>query len=81
MLIKIGGVSKDRNRYRNKERPRRKGYRAYRNRAIVYTLIETGMRRAEITRINIGNVDFLKGAITVVEREDLPILILSVMRG
>jgi hypothetical protein len=47
-LLIIGGRSRDRNRYPGKietERPRRKGYRPYRNRAIIYILIETGMRR------------------------------------
>ena len=39
----IGGRSKDRHRFRDKERPVRKGYRPFRNRAIVYTLIETGV--------------------------------------
>ena len=49
-------------------RPRREGYRAYRNRAIVYTLIETGMRRAAITRINLDDVDFDKQTISVEEK-------------
>ena len=31
----------------------RKGYRPYRNRAIIYTLIETGMRRAAITKLGL----------------------------
>ena len=35
----------------------RKGYRPYRNRAIMYTLIETGMRRAAITKLNIDHLD------------------------
>jgi hypothetical protein len=46
----VGGRSKDRHRFRDKERPMRKGYRPFRNRAIVYTLIETGMRRAAVQR-------------------------------
>ena len=49
-------------------RPRREGYRAYRNRAIVYTLIETGMRRAAITRINLDDVDYEKQTIAVEEK-------------
>ncbi|MFP6764913.1 MAG: hypothetical protein VB858_14905, partial [Planctomycetaceae bacterium] len=40
----VGGRSKDRHRFRDQERPMRKGYRPFRNRAIVYALIETGMR-------------------------------------
>ena len=39
LLLQIGGLSKSRRRYvGEKERPRRKGYRPYRNRAIIYTL-------------------------------------------
>jgi len=57
LLLKIGGQSKDRHRYRHAgERPRRKNYRPYRNRAIVYTLIETGMRRTAVTKINLPAV-------------------------
>jgi len=37
LLPVVGGRSKDRNRYRGRERPQRKGYRAWRNRAIVLT--------------------------------------------
>jgi integrase len=50
------------------ERPRRKGYRPYRNRAIVYTLIETGMRRAAITQLNLDQVDLRRKRLTVVEK-------------
>jgi integrase len=45
----IGGRSRDRHRHRAElpdERPRRKAYRPWRNRAIVSLLIGTGMRRA-----------------------------------
>ena len=37
LLLTMGGRSKDRKRYKTGERPRRTGYRPYRNRAIVYT--------------------------------------------
>jgi integrase len=57
LLLTIGGRSKDRKRYKTGERPRRTGYRPYRNRAIVYTLIETGMRRAAVTHLNQTQVD------------------------
>ena len=40
------------------ERPRRKGYRPWRNRAIVYCLIETGMRRAAVCNLDLCEVDF-----------------------
>jgi len=49
-------------------RPRRKGYRACRNRAIIYTLIETGMRRQAVTLINLDDVDFKKRTIAVEEK-------------
>ena len=64
----VGGRSKDRNRFRGKERPMRKGYRAFRNRAIVYTLIETGMRRAAIRNLNLDDVDFKKRSASVEEK-------------
>ena len=39
LLVQIGGRSRDRSRYRTAEvRPRRKGYRPWRNRAVVYLL-------------------------------------------
>lgn len=57
-LIINGGRSKGRTRYKNLEdSPVRKGFRPYRNRAIIYTLIETGMRRAAVTSINFDDVD------------------------
>ena len=62
------GAVEDRKRYRTGERPRRKGYRPYRNRAIVYTLIETGMRRAAITKLNLDQVDLRRKTLTVVEK-------------
>ena len=37
----------------------RKGYRPFRNRAIVYTLIESGMRRAAVRNIDLAEVDFI----------------------
>lgn len=58
LLREIGGLSQDRNRYKVKERPRRKDSRPYRNRAIIYTLVYTGMRRAAITNIDIDQIDF-----------------------
>lgn len=69
LLAFTGGKSKDRNRYKDVEkRPVRKNYRPYRNRAIIYTLIETGMRREAVTRIDTEDVDFIKGVITVQEK-------------
>src|SRR5207245_9895150 len=57
LLLALGGRSKDRKRYKTGERPCRKGYRPYRNRAIVYTLMETGMRRAAVTHLDLAQVD------------------------
>jgi site-specific recombinase XerD len=68
LLLAVGGRSRERKRYKTGERPRRKGYRPYRNRAIVYTLIETGMRRAAITQLNLDQVDVQRKTLTVVEK-------------
>ncbi len=67
-LVMMGGLSKDRSRYPGKEKPQRKNYRPYRNRAIIYTLIETGMRRGGLTNIRLDQVDFKKSMITTVEK-------------
>jgi integrase len=67
-LPMIGGRSKDRNRFRGQERPQRKGYRPYRNRAMVYTLIETGMRRAAVRNLNLKDVDFKKRSVSAEEK-------------
>ncbi len=64
----VGGRSKDRHRFRGKERPVRKGYRPFRNRAIVYTLIETGMRLAAVRNIDLEDVDFERRLINVEEK-------------
>jgi integrase len=64
----IGGRSKDRHCFRDKERPVRKGYPPYRIRAIVYTLIETGMRRATVRNIDLADVDFEKRLVNVEEK-------------
>jgi integrase len=69
LLLQVGGRSKDRNRYRTVEqRPAHKAYRPLRNRAIVYTLIETGMRRAAITNLDLANIDWKQRALSVVEK-------------
>ncbi|MCP4407489.1 MAG: site-specific integrase, partial [Gammaproteobacteria bacterium] len=68
----IGGRSKDRRRNKKTEfpdeRPRRKGYRPWRNRAIVYALVETGMRRAEVTSIDLGGIDFQRKTLLITEK-------------
>lgn len=68
LLVEIGGRSKDRSRFRGVERPKRKGYRALRNRAIIYALIETGMRRAAVTNLSLGDIDIKKKTLMVEEK-------------
>jgi site-specific recombinase XerD len=68
----LGGRSRDRRRCKDvefaDERPRRKGYRPWRNRAIIYTLLETGMRRAEVTSIDLRGVDFEERELLITEK-------------
>ncbi len=68
----LGGRSRDRRRCKDvefaDERPRRKGYRPWRNRAIVYCLIETGMRRAAVCNLDLVEIDFETRNITVREK-------------
>jgi integrase len=71
LLVEIGGRSRDRSRFRGVERPKRKGYRALRNRAIIYTLIETGMRRAAAAGLNVTDVDFKKKTVTATEKGEV----------
>jgi integrase len=68
LLLQIGGRSKDRSRYRDAERPAHKSYRPFRNRAIIYTLIETGMRRAAVTNLNLADIDWKKRTVSVEEK-------------
>ena len=68
LLVEIGGRSRDRRAHRAGARPQRKGYRPYRNRAIVYTLLGTGMRRAAIRNLNLAAVDFERRLVTVMEK-------------
>jgi site-specific recombinase XerD len=68
----LGGRSRDRRRTKDvefaDERPRRKGYRPWRNRAIVYCLIETGMRRAAVCNLDLSEIDFEGRNVTVREK-------------
>lgn len=69
VLRTVGGRSKSRRRYAGKdERPVRQGYRPHRNRAIIYALIGTGMRRRAVTLINMGDIDFTTRSIVVMEK-------------
>jgi len=69
----IGGRSKNRRITAEllDERPRRKSYRPWRNRAIIYLLIETGMRRAAVTRLNLADLDHDRQAVCVPEKGGL----------
>ncbi len=68
----IGGRSRDRRRNKKTElpdkRPRRKGYCPWRNRAIVYALVETGMRRAEVTTIDLSGIYLQKNTLLITEK-------------
>lgn len=69
LLLQVGGRSRDRTRHRRlADRPRRKGYRPYRNRAMVYLLIESGMRRAAVVEVDLADVDLAAGAVGVREK-------------
>ena len=68
LLLQVGGRSKDRNRYRNVERPTHKAFRPYRNRAVIYALIETGMRRAAVANLDLDNIDWKQRTLSVVEK-------------
>ena len=67
----IGGRSRDKRRYKTTrldQRPQRRGYRPWRNRAIVYSLVETGIRRAEVTSIDLADVDVVHKTVVIVKK-------------
>jgi site-specific recombinase XerD len=72
-LVENGGRSVDRNRYKKKDtpRPRRKSFRPIRNRAIVYLLMETGMRRAASVNLKVGNILEKERKVRVNEKGDV----------
>ncbi len=45
-----------------------KTYRPFRNRAVVYALIETGMRRAAVCHLNLADVDWKRRELSVIEK-------------
>ena len=57
-LIFTDALSRDLNRYNDKDKPQLKYKRPFRDRAIIYTLIETGMRRIDLINISIEKVNF-----------------------
>ena len=67
-LLIVGGRSRDRHRNGGANPPQRKNYRPYRNRAIIYALIETGMRRNAITSLNLADIDFDRQILSAVEK-------------
>jgi integrase len=71
LLPSVVGRSKDRRRNKNidpVDRPLRKNARPWRNRAIVYILIETGMRRAAVVNLNIEGIDWEHRLVAVTEK-------------
>jgi len=71
LLPSVWGKSRDRRRNKNTEpvaRSRRKSARPWRNRAMMYTLIETGMRRGALVNIDINDVDWDRHIINAVEK-------------
>ena len=71
LLTTVGGRSKDRRRNKDTapiERPLRKNTRPWRNRAIIYALIETGMRRAAVVNLNLEDIDWDNCLVVVTEK-------------
>lgn len=71
LLASVGGKSKDRRRNKDtgpSSRPVKKNARPWRNRAMIYTLIETGMRRAAIVNLNLESIDWDRSLINAVEK-------------
>ncbi|MGN7614542.1 tyrosine-type recombinase/integrase [Magnetococcales bacterium HHB-1] len=67
-LVATGGLSKDRRRYPSHVKPQRKDYRPYRNRAIVYLLIGSGIRRAGVCNLNLDGLNPKKKTVTTLEK-------------
>jgi len=61
-------LRRDPRRLREPARPRRKGARPLRDRAILYALLETGMRRAATVTLDLAGVDFARAELTVTEK-------------
>jgi len=72
LLVVSGGLSRNRRLYKNDSiREKRKGYRAVMNRAIVYSLIETGMRLTAVVRLNLDDVDIDNRSLKVLEKDGI----------
>ncbi|TAL67012.1 MAG: site-specific integrase [Bacteroidetes bacterium] len=57
-LLNLNSLSRDKHRYKDKDKPQLKYKRPYRDKAIIYTLIETGMRRSDVINITLDKVNF-----------------------
>lgn len=70
LLVSVEGKSKDRRRNNTSpvERPSRVSARPWRNRAIIYCLIETGMRRAAVVNLNLDDIEWEHGLLFVTEK-------------
>ncbi len=69
LLVQQGGRSRDRHRYRDLgKRPQHKGYRPYRDRAIIYTFFGTGLRRAAVAGLTLLNLDRPNRTITYIKK-------------
>jgi integrase len=71
LLTSVGGRSKDRRRNKHVEpvaRPLRKNARPWRNRAMIYALIETGMRRAVVVNLNLDGIEWEHCLVAVTEK-------------
>ena len=68
LLPLVGGRSKDRRRHGAGDKPVHPWYRPWRNRAILYTLIETGMRRAGIVNAELEGFDPVTRTVSVLEK-------------
>jgi integrase len=68
-MLKTRGISRDKKRFKRPEnRPRSLRTRPYRDRAIIYCLIETGMRRYGLVNINFAGFNHKGKKITTVEK-------------
>jgi integrase len=72
-LPNIGGRLRHKMRWRNSpavtgQRGHNKGYRPWRNRALMYILIELGTRPTEITRIDLTDVDFSRSEVVITDK-------------
>ena len=68
-LISFDAISKDKHRFKSTEKPVLKYKRPYRDRAVIYTLIETGMRRSDVVNINFEKINFKTRKIYIADKK------------